>query len=110
MPVRSLANRYLSAGISSNTLQTEAKTAEEMKSNLFDNKDSNIEDWVNTYRTNVPQCFFMTLGFLSLLQKSTEHQHGYSGCVINVSRFQSVSLSAYTDSSSLFRYAQFQEL
>lgn len=39
------------AGISSNTLTTEAKTAEEMKSNLFDNSDSNIEDWVDTYRT-----------------------------------------------------------
>lgn len=40
------------AGIASNTLQTEAKTAEEMKANLFDNKDSNMEDWVDTYRTN----------------------------------------------------------
>ncbi|KAK8195941.1 hypothetical protein M8818_007092 [Zalaria obscura] len=72
------------AGISSNTLQTEAKSAEEMKANLFDNEDSNIEDWVDTYRTNVPQCYFMTTAFLPLLQKATEHQHGYSGCVINV--------------------------
>lgn len=75
-----------SAGVSSNTLQTEAKSAEEMKANLFDNSDSNIEDWTDTYKTNVPQCFFMTMGFLPLLQKSTEHQHGYSGCVINVSQ------------------------
>lgn len=81
-----LADKYHSAGVSSNTLQTEAKSAEEMKSNLFDNSDSTIEDWVDTYKTNVPQCFFMTMGFLPLLQKSTEHQHGYSGCVINVSQ------------------------
>lgn len=61
MLVATLTNMQISAGISSNTLQTEAKTAEEMKSNLFDNNDSNIEDWVDTYRTNVPQCFFMTV-------------------------------------------------
>ncbi|THW01077.1 NAD(P)-binding protein [Aureobasidium pullulans] len=72
------------AGVSSNTMQTEAKTAEEMKANLFDNPDSNIEDWTDTYKTNVPQCFFMTMGFLPLLQKASEHQHGFSGCVINV--------------------------
>lgn len=72
------------AGVSSNTMQTEAKTAEEMKANLFDNADSNIEDWVDTYRTNVPQIFFMTTAFLPLLNKATEHQHGYSGCVINI--------------------------
>lgn len=64
MSVTVFANTHISAGISSNTLQTEAKTAEEMKSNLFDNKDSNIEDWVDTYRTNVPQCFFMTVSKL----------------------------------------------
>lgn len=26
----------------------------------------------------------MTTAFLPLLQKATEHQHGYSGCVINI--------------------------
>lgn len=72
------------AGVSSNTLTTEASSAEEMKKNLFDNSDSHIEDWVDTYRTNVPQCFFMTTAFLPLLQKASDHQHGYSGCVINV--------------------------
>ncbi|KAG8627878.1 hypothetical protein KVT40_003751 [Elsinoe batatas] len=72
------------AGISSNTLQTEASSAEEMKKNLFDNSDANFEDWVDTYRTNVPQCYFMTTAFLPLLQASSDHHHGYSGCVINV--------------------------
>lgn len=55
-----------------------------MKESLFDNKDSTIEDWVDTYKTNVPQIFFMTTAFLPLLNKATEHQHGYSGCVINI--------------------------
>lgn len=72
------------AGISSNTLQTEASSAEEMKKNLFENEDSNTEDWDRTFSTNVNQIYFMTTCFLPLLQKSTEHQHGYSGCVINI--------------------------
>lgn len=72
------------AGISSNTFQTEAKTAEEMKKNLFDHDDATFEDWVDTYRTNVPQIYFMTTAFLPLLQKSSEIHHGYSGCVLNM--------------------------
>lgn len=55
-----------------------------MKKNLFDNSDSTIEDWVTTYQTNVPQTFFMSTAFLPLLAKATEHQHGFSGCIINV--------------------------
>jgi len=39
------------AGVSSNTLETEAKSAEEMKKNLFDNKDANFDDWVDAYKT-----------------------------------------------------------
>ncbi|KAI5264004.1 NAD(P)-binding protein, partial [Aureobasidium subglaciale] len=82
------------AGISSNTMQTEAKTAEEMKANLFDNPDSTIEDWTDTYKTNVPQLYFMTMAFLPLLQKATEHQHGYSGCVINITSISGVVKTA----------------
>ncbi|KAL1301949.1 hypothetical protein AAFC00_002408 [Neodothiora populina] len=78
------------AGISSKTLQTEAKSAEEMKANLFDNADSTFEDWTETYRTNVPQCFFMTTAFLPLLAKATEHQYGFSGCVINTSSISGI--------------------
>lgn len=40
------------AGINSQTFQTEAKSAEEMKKNLFDDEKSTFEDWVDTYRTN----------------------------------------------------------
>lgn len=82
------------AGISGATQQTEAKTAEEMKKNLFDDEKSTFEDWVNTYRTNVPQLFFMTVAFLPLLQKATEQEYGYSGTVINIS-----SISGLTKSS-----------
>jgi NAD(P)-dependent dehydrogenase (short-subunit alcohol dehydrogenase family) len=73
------------AGVSGSTQQVESKTAEEMKNNLFDTEASTVDDWLNTYRTNVTQIFFMTTAFLPLLQKATEHQYGYSGTVINIS-------------------------
>ncbi|KAI9054892.1 hypothetical protein LZ554_002036 [Drepanopeziza brunnea f. sp. 'monogermtubi'] len=82
------------AGIAGNTQQTEAKTAEEMKKNLFDAEGSTFEDWVNTYRTNVPQLFFMTVAFLPLLQKSTESRHGYSSTVINISSISGIVQSS----------------
>ena len=72
------------AGISSTTQTTEAKTAEEMSKNLFDDKNATMEDWTDVYRTNVAQIFFMTTAFLPLLQKASETHHGYSGTVINI--------------------------
>ncbi|KFY21558.1 hypothetical protein V493_07295 [Pseudogymnoascus sp. VKM F-4281 (FW-2241)] len=82
------------AGVSGNTLETEAKTAEDMKKNLFDAENSTFEDWCSTYRTNVPQLFFMTAAFLPLLQKSSELHHGYSGTVINISSISGIVKSA----------------
>jgi len=82
------------AGIAGNTQTTESKTAEEMKKNLFDDESSTFDDWVNTYRTNVPQLFFMTTAFLPLLQKATESHHGYSGTVINISSISGIVQSA----------------
>jgi len=82
------------AGIQGNTQKVEAKTAEEMKQNLFDDDSSTFDDWTNTYRTNVPQLFFMTAAFLPLLQKATEHQHGYSGTVINISSISGIVQSS----------------
>lgn len=72
------------AGISANTFQTEASSAEEMKANLFDNKDAKIDDWLGEYQTNVASIYFLTTAFLPLLQKAAQHQHGYSGTVINI--------------------------
>ncbi|KAF5874347.1 putative short chain dehydrogenase reductase family protein [Botrytis fragariae] len=82
------------AGISGATQQTEAKTAEEMKKNLFDDESSTFDDWCNTYRTNVPQLFFMTTAFLPLLQKASDHQYGYSGTVINISSISGIVQSS----------------
>jgi len=82
------------AGIAGNTQQTEAKTAEEMKKNLFDDDSSTFDDWTNTYRTNVPQLFFMTTAFLPLLQKATEREHGYSSTVINISSISGIVQSS----------------
>jgi NAD(P)-dependent dehydrogenase (short-subunit alcohol dehydrogenase family) len=78
------------AGIAGNTQQTEAKTAEEMKKNLFDDESSTLDGWCNTYRTNVLKLFFMTAAFLPLLQKASETQHGYSGTVINISSISGI--------------------
>lgn len=82
------------AGIAGNKQQTEAKTAEEMKKYLFDDESSTFDDWVNTYRTNVPQLFFMTTAFLPLLQKASEMEHGYSATVINISSISGIVQSA----------------
>ncbi len=72
------------AGISNLTFQTEASSAEEMKKNLFDDEKSTFKDWDDVYRTNVTQCWFMSMAFLPMLQASTEHHHGWSGTVVNI--------------------------
>jgi NAD(P)-dependent dehydrogenase (short-subunit alcohol dehydrogenase family) len=72
------------AGISSNNQMPTGENAEEFRKNLFDPEDATFEEWEQTYRTNVPQIYFMTAAFLPLLHKATEHQHGYSGTVINI--------------------------
>jgi len=78
------------AGIALNSQQTEAKSAEEMSKNLFEDENETFEMWTDTYRTNVPQIFFMTAAFLPLLQKATEHQYGYSGTVINITSISGI--------------------
>lgn len=72
------------AGIDGATVETEAKSAEEFKKNLFDDEKQTFEDWSTIYQTNVASTYFMTTAFLPLLQKSSEIHHGYSGTVINI--------------------------
>ena len=72
------------AGIVTSKQAPYGETGEDFKKNLFDPDSANFDDWVETYRTNVPQLYFMTTAFLPLLEKSTEHTPGYSGCVINI--------------------------
>ncbi|KAI9716697.1 MAG: hypothetical protein M1812_005235 [Candelaria pacifica] len=79
------------AGISGATQKPEGKTAEEFKTNLFSPENSTFEDWTNTYRTNVAQIFFLTTAFLPLLQKSSQHQHAYSGTVINITSISGIT-------------------
>ncbi|POS82848.1 NAD(P)-binding protein [Erysiphe pulchra] len=78
------------AGISGNKQEASAKTAEEMRKNLFDKDGSTFDDWCDTYRTNVPQLFFMTMAFLPLLQKATDCHQGYSGTVINITSISGI--------------------
>ena len=72
------------AGISINTQETEADSADQLKKNLFDDENETFDMWTDTYRTNVAQLYFMTTAFLPLLQKASEHQKGYSGTVVNI--------------------------
>ncbi|KAF2723324.1 short-chain dehydrogenase [Polychaeton citri CBS 116435] len=78
------------AGIALNSQQTEASSAEEMSKNLFDDEKETFEMWTDTYRTNVPQIYFMTTAFLPLLQNSSETHSGYSGTVINISSISGI--------------------
>ncbi|KAG7091568.1 hypothetical protein E1B28_010592 [Marasmius oreades] len=59
------------------------KTAQQLKEALFD--PTAVEEWTDIYATNVVGPYLMTTAFLPLLQKATEDQHGYSGCVVNIS-------------------------
>lgn len=82
------------AGISMNTQQTEASSADEMSNNLFNDENETFEMWTDTYRTNVAQVYFMTMAFLPLIQKASEHQHGYSGTVINITSISGIVKTA----------------
>ncbi|EXJ82708.1 gluconate 5-dehydrogenase [Capronia epimyces CBS 606.96] len=78
------------AGIELHTQQVEAKSAEEMSKNLFDDPNETFEMWTDTYRTNVPQLFFMTTAFLPLLQAAHKHNDNFSGTVINISSISGI--------------------
>ena len=82
------------AGIELNTQKTEADSAEEMSKNLFEDENETFETWTATYRTNVAQGFFMTMAFLPLLQKATEHHYGYSGTAINITSMSGIVKTA----------------
>lgn len=72
------------AGIATSKQAPKGETGEEFKDNLFEPESANFDDWLDTYKTNVPQLYFMTTAFLPLLEKATEHQKGFSGTVINI--------------------------
>ncbi|RVX67006.1 hypothetical protein B0A52_09220 [Exophiala mesophila] len=82
------------AGIALNTQETEAKSAEEMSKNLFDDENETFEMWTDTYRTNVPQLFFMTTAFLPLLQAAHTHNDNFSGTVINITSISGIVKTA----------------
>lgn len=77
------AHTHTDAGIDMGKTNPDGKNAEELKKNLYDT--ATIEDWTAMYQTNVVGPFFMSTAFLPLLQKATERQHGWSGCIINIS-------------------------
>ena len=82
------------AGVNAHTQQTEAETAEEMSKNLFDDPKATFDDWIDSYRTNVPSIFFLTTPFLPLLAKATELHKGYSGTVVNIASISGMAKTA----------------
>jgi NAD(P)-dependent dehydrogenase (short-subunit alcohol dehydrogenase family) len=65
-----------------------------MKKNLFDDESSTLDDWNNTYRTNVPPLFFVSAAFLPMLAKATEKQYGWSGTIINITSISGIVQSS----------------
>jgi len=82
------------AGISGNTFETEASSAQELKKKLFDPDTATFEDWTSVYRTNVAQLYFMTTAFLPLLQKSSESHQGWHSTVLNITSISGLVKSA----------------
>lgn len=82
------------AGINTSSQKPEGETAEEFWKNLFDPDNANFEDWATTYKTNVAQLYFMTLGFLPLLERASEHHYGYSATVINITSISGMVLKS----------------
>lgn len=82
------------AGIELNTTQTEADSAKEFSVNLFNDDDETFDTWTDTYKTNVASLYFMSIAFLPLIQKSTDHHHGYSGTIINISSISGIVKTA----------------
>ncbi|KAF2017311.1 NAD(P)-binding protein [Aaosphaeria arxii CBS 175.79] len=71
------------AGIATSKADTSGeKSAEEARKEFFDS--TSVEEWTDTYATNVVGPYMMTTAFLPLLQKSTENHPGWSGTVINI--------------------------
>ena len=91
---QSLSILINNAGIETSKQKPEGETAADLKKNLFEPENANFEDWAITYKTNVPQLYFMTLAFLPLLEKATEQQKGYTGCVINITSISGIVLKS----------------
>lgn len=77
------------AGIQSPTQNTDLQDPEELRSELFDNRDS-FHDWESVFRTNVSQLFFTTTAFLPLLEKGTDDESGWSSTVLNISSISGI--------------------
>ena len=77
------------AGITSTTQNTELEDPQDLRSELFHNRDS-FHDWDSIFRTNVAQLFFTTTAFLPLLTKGTEDQYGWSSTVLNISSISGI--------------------
>jgi len=71
------------AGISGDDRQSVEKGDEGAKALSEELWAPTVEDWEDTYRTNVIGYYFTTVAFIPLLAAATEHNPGHSACVIN---------------------------
>lgn len=83
------------AGIQAGSkLSPSGEAPEDFQKNLLDTEHANFDNWTDEYRTNTAQLYFTTLAFLPLLQKATDHQYSYSGCVINITSISGIVLKS----------------
>lgn len=82
------------AGISSNTVTPEAKSAEEMSQNLFHADANSFDDWIETFKINVANIYFMSAAFIPLLQAASEHTPGWSGTIVNTTSISGIVKTA----------------
>lgn len=71
----------------------EGENAVALKKALFEADDS-FDTWTDIYRTNVAAMYFTSVAFLPLLEKATEHHHGYSGTIINITSISGITKQA----------------
>jgi len=70
------------AGISGPKQPSEGKNATEYKESLW---KPSFEEFGDTFQTNVSSIYFVSVGFLPLLEAGTKSTKGYASSIINIS-------------------------
>jgi len=76
------------AGVSGAKGEPEGEDAEDMKKNLWENED--VQQWSDTYKTDVTAVYFTTVAFLPLLQKASVKHGSLSPSVIVISSMSGI--------------------
>jgi len=76
------------AGISGPKAEPEGENAEEMKKKLWEGES--VDEWGETYKTDVTAVYFTTVAFLPLLQKASEKRGKLVSSVIVISSMSGI--------------------